>query len=361
MKKILLLSAILSIALCLCVGCSNFPETPDDITAEGIDKEDIDTWFDVNKTDLPSLEECREITAGMSFDQVIRKIGKPQREIGHGAIIFQFDVDDGSVFTVSFEKDPEKIKNDPHISTYDCLVVFAGSFDTEIPDEYFPYHGTLSDLYSWIGGLHVEDITAVRYEQSFIGVAPGRLKDIAYSTNSVDIENTYRLLFRPLAQISDREGQIEGGGYVRYDFTTASHETYSVTVENNIVIIDHRYFKFVDNFYYAFQYSDVDCNSFITYDIPKYDEYEIYTYAAERVKVGNSDGLGEFEFCVYDGLIERTPRYNLRSCAVNLLILSPDQFMIEGGENTVAYRITGEKDFSALFAKGNDRVLPSSV
>lgn len=328
----------------------------EDITVEGIDKTDPYTWFDVTKTDLPSLKECQEITEGMSLNQVIRKIGKPQRDIGYGTMILQFDVDDGSVFTVSFLKG----KDDPAVADYDKWVVFAAGFDTEIPDVYFPYYGTLNDLnswiendlYSWIDELNVEEIVEVRYERSFTSVAPGRLKDIAYSTNSVDIENTYRLLFSPLTSISEKEGKIEGGGYVRYDFTTANNETYSITVENDIIIINNYYFKFVDNFYYAFQYSDVDCNSFITYDIPAYEEYEIYTYANESVKVGDYDGLGEFEFCVYDGLIENTPKFYLRSSvAVNLLILSNNQFMIEGEGNTTIYQITGDKDFSFLFTE----------
>lgn len=311
-------------------------EVDEDITVEGIDKTDPYTWFDVNKADLPSLKECQEITEGMSLNQVIRKIGKPQREIGYGTMILQFDVDDGSVLTVSFVEDMEKVANNPSISDYDRWIVLGAGFDREIPDIYFPYYGTLNDLYSWIDELNVEEIVEVRYEHAFIGVAPGMLKDISYSTNSVDIENTYKLLFRPLTAISDSEGNITGGGYVKYDFYTANNETYSITVSNNTVLINNQYYKFVDNFYYTFQYSDLDCHSFITYDISACEEYEIYTYAEESVKVGDFDGLGEFEFCIYDGLIENTPKFYLRSSiAVNMLIVSSNQFMIEGDDNTV--------------------------
>ena len=216
-----------------------------------------------------------------------------------------------------------------------------------------PFNGFLNELYLWIDALNVDEIVEVRCEHAFAGVAPGHLKDISYSTNSVDIENTYRLLFSPLMSISAIEGQIDGGGYVKYDFFTADNETYSIFVSNNIVKINNQYYKFVDTFYYAFQYADVNCNAFITYDIPAYNKYEIYTYANEGVKIGDFDGLGEFEFCVYDGLIESTPSYYLRSSGVNLLILSSNQFMIEGDDNTVVYQITGEKDFSELFTESN--------
>lgn len=216
-----------------------------------------------------------------------------------------------------------------------------------------PFCDCLNDLYPWINQLDVEDIVKVRFEHANIGVVPGSLKDISYSTNSVDIENTYRLLFKTLTAISDTEGQIDGGGYVKYDYFTGNNETYSITVANNTVVINNQYYKFADTFYYAFQYSDVDCKAFITYNIPAYNLYEIHTCANESVKIGDFDGLGEFEFCVYDGLIEIAPSYRLVSSVVKLLILSGNQFVIEGDHNNVVYQLTGEKDFSALFADNN--------
>ena len=87
--------------------------TDEEITAPGIDKENIYTWFDMNKTNLPSLEKCKKIKVGMSLNQVISEMGKPQRDIGYGAWLFQFDLDDGSIFTVTFVQDLNKIKNKP--------------------------------------------------------------------------------------------------------------------------------------------------------------------------------------------------------------------------------------------------------
>lgn len=362
-KKIyaVLISGLMLLSIAL-AGCDTTNENKgniddnniEDITVEGIDKSDPYTWFDVTKTDLPSLEACKHITNGMTLNQVIRKIGKPQREIGYGATIMQFDVDDGSILTVTFDMDLKKIESNPNLSTYDYLVVCHSDFDREIPDVFFPYYGPLNNLFSWIHKLNIEKIVGVRYEQAFIGVAPAMLKNISYSTNSIDIQSAYRLLSSPLKAISDAEGQIVGGGYVKYDFFTANNETYSITVRNNTVQINNQYYKFIDKFYYAFLHSDLDCHSFITYDTPYFDEYEIYTYADESVKVGEFGGLGEFEFCIYDGLIENTPSYYLKSSAVNLLILSGNQFMIEGSDNTIVYQITGEKDFSALFEANNE-------
>ena len=193
----------------------------------------------------------------------------------------------------------------------------------------------------------MEEIVQVRSEHAFIDVLPGNLKDIRYSENKVDIENIYhRLLYCKV--VSEEEGP-KFGSYVKYDILTVNNETYSIKVCNNGLFINDRYYKFVGNFYYEFQYSDLDCHSFITY----IDEYEIYTYAEESVKIGNYDGLGEFEFCIYDGLIENVPSYYLKSSEVNLLILSSNQFMIEG-DNATVYQLMGKKDFSALFAESSE-------
>ena len=360
MKKIfiILVSTILSCAIALsyagCVPRGNNGNTVDnngiideDITVEGIDKKDVYTWFDMNKTDLPDLEACQEITEGMSLNQVIKKLGRPQRDIGDGAVLLQFDLNDASILTITFVKDSEKMISKPNLSTYDYLVVYSLDFGQGIPDVYFPYYGTLNDLYQWIDELNAEDIVKVRCESSHC--IPGMLNDISYSTNSVDIENAYRLLFSPLKAITEEESHIAGGGLVKYDFYTADN-VYSVSVGTNMVQIDNRYYKFVDTFYYAFRYPDLVSYSFDTL-ISAFDEYEIYTYAETKVKVGDYTDFSKFEFCVYDGVIDKIPRFYLRSSvAVNLLILSPDLFMIEGGENTVVYRITGEKDFSSLFA-----------
>ena len=327
----------------------------EDVAAEGINKTDVYTWFDSAKTDLPSSEMCQEITKGMSLNQVIKKLGKPQREIGYGAVLLQFDLDDGSILTITFVDDVEKRKDKPNLTTYDYLMVYLLDFDQGIPDVYFPYSGSLNDLCAWIGELNAEEIAKVRFEHAFIGVAPGQLKDISYSTSRTDIQAAYRLLFSSLKAISNTEAQVSGGSYVKYDFFTANHETYSVTVSNNTVLINHQYYKFDDRFYYEFAHSDLDCHSFITYDIPACEAYEIYTYANESVKIGDYDGLGEFEFCVYEGVIESAPSLYLRSSiGVNLLILSGNQFMIEHENNTIVYRITGKKDFSALFAQTHE-------
>lgn len=358
MRKIFI--ALLSVILCFAVvlpfaGCSpkqNNKVDSEDVTAEGIDKEDVYTWFDVNKSDLPNLSACLEIKEGMSLNQVIKILGKPQRSIAVDSFLFQFDLNYGSVLTITFVEKSEKKESNPKLTTYDCLVVSTLDFEQGVPAVYFPYEGFLNDLYPWIDELNVEEIVKVRYEQSFTSVAPGNLKYISYSTDSVDIQGAYRLLFSPLKAITEEESHIAGGRCVQYDFYTTDN-VFSITVGTNMVTINGQHYQFVDAFYYEFQNPDRDCYSFFTYDMPSYEEYEIYTYANESVKIGDFVGLSEFEFCIYDGLIESAPKFYLKGL-LNLLILSNNQFMIEGEDEAVIYQITGEKDFSFLFANVNE-------
>lgn len=351
-KKIfaIFFSCLMMMSLAAFAAC-NYNGNP---VIEGFDLDDPDTWFDEEKTDLPTLTQCQKISVGMSFTEVVRKIGKPQRDLGYGTIWYQFDIDDGSVLNLWFNLDVDKedkyVQNNPH-SVYGTHFLYVShiEFDQEKPDWYYHKSYNLNELYPWINELKEEDVVKVRYEQAFIGVAPGDFKDISYSTNEVDIENAYKLLSSSAEAISPAEGQIDGGGYVKYDFLTADGKTYSITISNGNLYIDNRYYRFVGNTY-KFKSSERDCHSFITY----VDTYEVYTYGNESVKIGEYDGLVGFEFQKYEGLLENTPSYRLKSFDKDLLILSDKQFIIEGDDNTVIYQITGDKDFSFLFAETND-------
>ncbi len=61
-------------------------------STEMLDKEEPETWFDVEKQDLPSLQEAQKIKVGMSLDHIVSILGKPQRDIGYGANIFEFNL-----------------------------------------------------------------------------------------------------------------------------------------------------------------------------------------------------------------------------------------------------------------------------
>lgn len=76
---------------------------------EILDKEKPSTWIDQTKTVLPSIQDIDNLKEGMSLDEVVNCLGKPQREVGNGAIVFEFDLKDSdSCLDVWFKNDIEK-------------------------------------------------------------------------------------------------------------------------------------------------------------------------------------------------------------------------------------------------------------
>lgn len=65
---------------------------------EVLDKDDPEAWFDENKTILPTLKMAKKVKYGMSLDEVVFILGKPQRDVGSGAIIFEYNLSDGQSF-----------------------------------------------------------------------------------------------------------------------------------------------------------------------------------------------------------------------------------------------------------------------
>lgn len=108
---------------------------------ELLDKEDPVTWLDPEKTSLPTKEQCEQITVGMSLDEVVALIGRPQRDVGSGAILYQFDVEGGAILQIRFDSDVEQenkyVHDNPnaHIYGSHCLYVGSVGFTTEsLPD-----------------------------------------------------------------------------------------------------------------------------------------------------------------------------------------------------------------------------------
>ena len=60
-------------------------------------------WLDPNKTDLPSREDADLLRVGMSLDDVVYLIGKPQVPSGSGAVIYNFSLNDGSTLLTWWE------------------------------------------------------------------------------------------------------------------------------------------------------------------------------------------------------------------------------------------------------------------
>lgn len=71
------------------------------------DEKKIDTYLEPNKKVLPTREDFSGVKEGMTFTEVVALVGRPQREIGSGAVIYEFDLSDGSTYAVYFITDQE--------------------------------------------------------------------------------------------------------------------------------------------------------------------------------------------------------------------------------------------------------------
>ena len=73
-----------------------------------LSKANGDIWFEENKKNLPDEKDTKKIVKDMSLDDVVSYLGKPQREVGSGIWIYEFELSDVKVFSVSFSPDKEK-------------------------------------------------------------------------------------------------------------------------------------------------------------------------------------------------------------------------------------------------------------
>lgn len=72
------------------------------------------SWLDPNKNSLPTLNDIDNIKIGMSLDDVVSLIGKPQGSSGYGAIIFNFAIDDGSTLVTWWNSNQYSLNNGPY-------------------------------------------------------------------------------------------------------------------------------------------------------------------------------------------------------------------------------------------------------
>lgn len=74
---------------------------------EVLDKDEPEAWFDENKTILPTLSMAKKVKYGMSLDEVVFILGKPQRDVGSGAFIYEYNLSDGQSFYTSLFNNDE--------------------------------------------------------------------------------------------------------------------------------------------------------------------------------------------------------------------------------------------------------------
>lgn len=112
-RKIIIISAVLILLFSASIV----------VFASGLlDRNNPSNWIDPNKKNLPNIEDVDKIEVGMEIQEVINILGKPQRDVGSGLIIYEFDLSNGQVLVTFWHVDAEKenqfIKDNPDLKIY---------------------------------------------------------------------------------------------------------------------------------------------------------------------------------------------------------------------------------------------------
>ncbi len=96
---------IMVLALLLCTvlgGCQMSAEIG------GFDKNDPDTWYASASNGGVDDALVKQIETGMTFSEIVEVLGKPQRDIGSGVWVMEWEMKSGSVLAVSFNSTTDK-------------------------------------------------------------------------------------------------------------------------------------------------------------------------------------------------------------------------------------------------------------
>lgn len=111
--------------------------------------------------------------------------------------------------------------------------------------------------------LSISDITKVRKETGAIGVAPGMLTNITYSTDIEDKNMLLSLLEMPVYEDVTNNWQIDGGGYTLYSIIT-NDQRYDIEITNGYISINQKHYKFIGE-YVSFEYPELETHGFVSY------------------------------------------------------------------------------------------------
>lgn len=196
-----------------------------------------------------------------------------------------------------------------------------------------------------IPSLSFNDVVKVKKEKGYCGVAPGRLKDISYSTDYEDITNVLNMLEMAVYEETTNSWQITGGGYSCYSILTKEKQ-YDIYICNGYIYANDKYYKYIGE-YVTFEYLSLSAHSFTTYQ----DSFDAYTINDE--KIGTFNRLSDYEFIdyPYDTLPDNEKIGYLDTEFGIIYILSDDIFYIEYDNNYFYYLIVGDIKFNTIFTK----------
>ncbi len=102
-KKITLIICFILILCFVGVGVAyavgafdkNNHETP-------FDKNNRETWYDTSSNKKITTSDLEKIKEGMSFEEVVSMIGKPNKDVGSGAFVMEWDMESDRTLWITF-------------------------------------------------------------------------------------------------------------------------------------------------------------------------------------------------------------------------------------------------------------------
>ena len=232
------------------------------------------------------------------------------------------------------------------------FVMPAGEVTLEFKIEGIQYT-TIKDLLE-IPLINSSDVVKVRYEEGAIGVAPGTLKNIKYSTNLEDIDFVLSLLEFSVYDETNKDCIMDGGGYVKYSIFTKDN-SYDIKISNDYIFVNNKYYKFMGECF-SFNYPSTVSQSYITYQ----DSFE--AYSASNIKIGDFEGLSEFEFYPWNGFVIGEEEFGYIETEFGKVYIHNSYiFYIKEGSKYSYYCISGEKDFREIFNAPHDHEFVNKV
>ena len=232
------------------------------------------------------------------------------------------------------------------------FVMPAGEVTLEFKIEGIQYT-TIKDLLE-IPLINSSDVVKVRYEEGAIGVAPGAFKNIKYSTNLEDIDFVLSLLEFSVYDETNKDCIMDGGGYVKYSIFTKDN-SYDIKISNDYIFVNNKYYKFMGECF-SFNYPSTVSQSYITYQ----DSFE--AYSASNIKIGDFEGLSEFEFYPWNGFVIGEEEFGYIETEFGKVYIHNSYiFYIKEGSKYSYYCISGEKDFREIFNAPHDHEFVNEV
>lgn len=194
--------------------------------------------------------------------------------------------------------------------------------------------------------LSYKDIVEVRYERGYIGVAPGSLTNISYSTDMEDKNMVLSLLEMTVYEDVSDNWQVTGGGYTLYSIFT-NDQRYDIEITNGYISNNQKHYKFLGE-YVSFEYSSLQAHSFITYldNATVYRLDWIYSDLVHAEKICEIDNISSLEFVEFDWTSDNLATHEIVTQFGSLYVYDSDVFYYDGKH----YKITNDNfNFYEMF------------